>query len=346
MTLKKATGLMAAALTALVLASSQAAAQAPTVSVSVNGTTVNLTWTAVSGATGYEVEVVLNGQTFVVPTTVPFITASPAPNGSYIVRVRATAGSTTGPWSSIITFVVPTAAPTCTPPTLTATVAAARVTFSWTNNSGATSGQIRMGRAPGLVEQVQTVTGSDSSLVATAPAIGTYYATLVLTGPCGSLVSAEITIVVTSIASGPGPRTPDPPAGQILPLPSYGASVVQQAVIDFRGDLLNSCVEHGGNNTFLFRLLQRLRQIDSRWGLNWKRGNRGDMSQDVVTYNFGTGADEDTTNVYIIDVISGHCGSRPDWNWTDVTEATRQGGSIGRWTLQPYLAAGFPADQR
>ena len=91
---------------------------------------------------------------------------------------------------------------------------------------------------------------------------------------------------------------------------------------------------------WLYRLVQALRQHDTRWGLNWKRGNRGDMSQDVVTYNFSADADEGTTNVYIIDVIVGHCGCNPQAAWIDNTEATRQAGTIGRWTLQPYIAAG------
>ena len=97
----------------------------------------------------------------------------------------------------------------------------------------------------------------------------------------------------------------------------------------YRADLRNSCVEHGGNNVWLFRLVNALRQRDSRWGLNWKRGNRGDMSQDVVNYNFGSGPDEDSTNVYIIDTIGGHCGNNPGPNWEDVTQKTRDGGTIG-----------------
>jgi hypothetical protein len=64
------------------------------------------------------------------------------------------------------------------------------------------------------------------------------------------------------------------------------------------------------------------------------------MSQDVVAYNFAAGPDEDTTNVYIIDVIGDHCGGSPDPAWIDQTQATRNKGEIGRWTLRPYLAAG------
>ena len=38
-------------------------------------------------------------------------------------------------------------------------------------------------------------------------------------------------------------------------------------------------------------------------------------------------------NVYIIDMIGGHCGNRPTWNWEDVTAVTAERGAIGRWTL-------------
>lgn len=122
-----------------------------------------------------------------------------------------------------------------------------------------------------------------------------------------------------------------PPA--TVPLPD--ARGVVNALAAERPDLLAaSCVADGGHNEFLFELVRRLRVIDPRWGLNWKRGNVGDMSQDVVDYYFGAGDPfESSTDVYIIDVIGGHCGPSPSPAFTDVTEATREGGTIGRWTL-------------
>ena len=45
---------------------------------------------------------------------------------------------------------------------------------------------------------------------------------------------------------------------------------------------------------------------------------------------------------YIVDIIAGHCGPRPDWTLIDQTEATARGGAIGRGTLVPYLNAGYP----
>ena len=103
-----------------------------------------------------------------------------------------------------------------------------------------------------------------------------------------------------------------------------------------RPDLVaGSCVDQGGNNEFVFEVVRRLRAGDERWGLNWKRGNIGDMSQDAIDYFWADGDPEGRTEVYILDIISGHCGDSPGPAWTDVTEATRLGGTIGRWTVQP-----------
>lgn len=129
---------------------------------------------------------------------------------------------------------------------------------------------------------------------------------------------------------GTSPDGGTPPAA--LPLPD--ASDVVDALAAERPDLLaGSCVESGGDDAFVFELVRRLRTTDVRWGLDWKRGVVGDMSQDVVDYHFGSGEPEGSTDVYIIDVIGGHCGPTPSPAFTDVTEATRAGGTIGRWTL-------------
>jgi hypothetical protein len=133
------------------------------------------------------------------------------------------------------------------------------------------------------------------------------------------------------LPGGGGGRAPDPAPGQRLPLPNM-FHVVQQ-VAAARPDLLrNSCQEHGGSWGFMDVLVDTLRTHDTRWGYNWKRGNVGDPSMDVIDYHYGAGRDEGSTEVYIIDVIGGHCGSSPSPVWNDVTDATRQGGAIGRWT--------------
>jgi hypothetical protein len=89
----------------------------------------------------------------------------------------------------------------------------------------------------------------------------------------------------------------------------------------------------GGNNEFLYEVVRRLRQQDDRWGLNWKRGVVGDLSQDVVDYHYGDGVSEESTDVYIIDIIVGHCGDTPEAGWIDVTQATLDANTVGMWTL-------------
>lgn len=120
-----------------------------------------------------------------------------------------------------------------------------------------------------------------------------------------------------------------PPARAPLP----DASGVVNALARERADLLaRSCVDMGGDNEFLFELVRRLRRTDRRWGLNWKRGRVGDMSQDVVNYFWGPAgaAMEGSPDTYVIDVIGGHCGPTPSPAWIDVTGV---GGALALWTL-------------
>ncbi|CAN5820816.1 hypothetical protein BH24ACI4_BH24ACI4_32280 [soil metagenome] len=129
----------------------------------------------------------------------------------------------------------------------------------------------------------------------------------------------------------PGGRTPNPPPGGRLPLPNM-YSVVAQVAAQYPQALRNSCQHAGGTWEFMDRVVNALRAHDTRWGYNWKRGNVGDPSMDVVDYNWGSGPDEGSTNVYIIDIIVGHCGGDPSPGWGDVTDVTLSSGTIGRWT--------------
>jgi len=132
----------------------------------------------------------------------------------------------------------------------------------------------------------------------------------------------------------PNDGIPDGPPQAVPPAPPPDAFAVIEQLAAERPDLLAaSCVEMGGNNEFLYEAVRRLRMLDDRWGLNWKRGVIGDMSQDVVDYHYGEGVSEESTDVYIIDMIGGHCGDNPQAAWIDVTQATLDGGTVGMWTL-------------
>jgi hypothetical protein len=136
--------------------------------------------------------------------------------------------------------------------------------------------------------------------------------------------------------SGPGPGTDDGSStggGPPIEGPPDEYDVVEQVAMEHPDWLLASCIDTGGNNEFLFEVVRRLRMIDQRWGLNWKRGMIGDLSQDVVDYHWGEGEPEESTDVFIIDIIVGHCGDTPQAGWIDVTQATLDAGTVGMWTL-------------
>lgn len=359
MKLTKIFGLMALTMGLVAGSVSSAAAQAPNLNVSTNGTVVTIEWSSVPGALGYNLQVGLTqGGTQVasvnLPNSITRIVVA-APLGKYFLRVRGLAGPVFGPFSNEAEANVGGSNPApppgaCTPPanapTVTTKVSGPTVTVSWSGVAGAAGYRVEFSRTPNGTELVQTVNANTTSYTQYVGMLGTFFVRVVAGNTCGTTTSDTVDFVVATLVGGAGPRTPDPPPGQRLPLPSYGEAVVNQVAAAYPGDLYHSCTEHGGNNVFMYRVLQALRQRDSRWGLNWKRGQRNDLSQDIINYNYGGGPDEDSTSVYIIDIIGGHCGPRPAPAWIDQTEETRRHGTIGRWTLQPYLRAGFAADPR
>lgn len=136
---------------------------------------------------------------------------------------------------------------------------------------------------------------------------------------------------------GPGNfRTPDPGPGTVLPLPTYGKAVVDSVARAFPEYLRNSCQDHpGGTWEFMDWAVDTLRTHDLRWGYNGKRGNTFDPSKDAIAYHRGPGPEVvngvGSTEVYIIDIIGGHCGASPVPTWNDVTQITLDSGTIGRW---------------
>ncbi len=135
--------------------------------------------------------------------------------------------------------------------------------------------------------------------------------------PFGDIVlPGGFTVNVNAPPPPPPPnRAADPAPGQLLPLPNM-EHIVHEVAAQFPGALRNSCLEHGGNWDFMDRLVDRLRQFDTRWGYNCKRGNCPDISQDVVAYHAGTGPDVDGVNqTFTVDVISGHCGNGNPAPW-------------------------------
>ncbi|HXG90167.1 MAG TPA: hypothetical protein VNJ02_17705 [Vicinamibacterales bacterium] len=320
-----------------------AAAQQPTLEAFAAGDVVTAQWTVVPGATGYTVDVTGTVNTQINLAASPNFFRVNAPAGTYNIRIRGTAGSVTGPFSNTVTVTVTVGGPGpggCSQIgglTASSNTSGGSVQITWTQVPGTLGYRVEFSRFSGSTELTRTLPAGSNSTTQFVGMVGTFYARVVAGNACSTSTSNEVQFRIETLA-GPGPRTPDPAPGTVLPLPGYGPAVANAVANAFNEDLQNSCVEHGGNNAWLLRLVNALRQQDTRWGLNWKRGNVGDLSQDIVTYNYGSGADEGTTDVYIIDTIGNHCGSgAASPNWQDQTGATRAGGGIGRWTLQPYL---------
>jgi hypothetical protein len=132
--------------------------------------------------------------------------------------------------------------------------------------------------------------------------------------------------VVSGSAAPPGGgRTPNPPPGQRLALPQMQAQIAQWTAE--RPDLFPSQQCPLGvkyvNNPWQDYIMDRLRQIDTRWGYNAKptrsAADNGGLAVvaagDEVLYNWGSNPDEGNTNeVYAVDILEQHCGTpRPTW---------------------------------
>ena len=109
------------------------------------------------------------------------------------------------------------------------------------------------------------------------------------------------------------------------------SAIVRSVANAFPASLRNSCQEHGGSWEFMDRTIDALRAKDGRYGYNCKRGNCNDPSLDVASYYWGPLPDiQGRFEVYIFDLIGGHCGANPTTTWGDVTDITLSSGTVGR----------------
>lgn len=315
-----------------------------------DGRTAHFTWAAGVGGgapQGYVLQA-SSGGTIVaaLPLTGTQVSVPNVPAAPFVVHVYAVNQGGASPASAPVEVNIPPGPGICsTPParTFNSFSFGRFAQFTWAPVPGAAGFRMDFTNAPGgaTLHSVQVPGTASATTINNAP-LGSFYGKLTTQFSCGSVTTGPEQAFTIDGAAPPGPRAPNPAAGQRLSEPNWGAAVVAQLARE-RPDLLHqSCREHGGNNRFMFEAVRRLRQRDNRFGLNWKRGNRGDLSQDIVNYNWGSEPDEGTRNVYIFDIVAGHCGPNPGPNWANQTEATRRGNTIGVWTLIPYIEAGYP----
>ena len=147
---------------------------------------------------------------------------------------------------------------------------------------------------------------------------------------------------VAVISSGGGgstacaaPLSEAQPGENRRPRPNDSA-IVRQVAAAFPAAFLGSCQHAGGSWEFMDRAVDALRSKDGRYGYNAKRGNMNDPSVDVVSYYYHPLIQDinGRPEVYIFDLIGGHCGPTPSVVWNDVTDITFQSGTLGR-TMYP-----------
>ncbi|HUQ86354.1 MAG TPA: hypothetical protein VM096_02275 [Vicinamibacterales bacterium] len=130
--------------------------------------------------------------------------------------------------------------------------------------------------------------------------------------------------------SSTGPRTPDPAPGVRLPLPDMRGVLAQFS------DASQSCPRglKYVNNPWQDRVIDAFRQQDTRWGYNGKptrtAADNGGVpviaAGDEAAYHYSAGPDQGSTEVHLVDMLGGHCGS-PSITWRVFT-----GEEPGFWT--------------
>jgi hypothetical protein len=143
------------------------------------GTTLNFTWSAVSGATGYELEFDA-GQSYAYTATATTASLSwpivAGGLGSHTWQVRAKSGTTYSAWSSPRTYTVAFSPITLVSPANSATVyAGSTVIFSWTAPSGATAYDVEFDTGTSYAFTTSTTAASLSWLISTSTGSHTWH---------------------------------------------------------------------------------------------------------------------------------------------------------------------------
>ena len=130
----------------------------------------------------------------------------------------------------------------------------------------------------------------------------------------GTTTGGTTTGGTTTGGTTTGPRTPDPTSGR-LPLPDVTSIIARFA------DARESCPRGLKyiNNPWQDRVIDALRQTDTRWGYNAKptrtAADNGGVpvvaAGDEAAYHYSAGPDQGSTEVHLIDMLQGHCGSAP-----------------------------------
>ncbi len=261
--------------------------------------------------------------------------------GNLMWRSRVQIGDENGPWSDAATFRTPTlvtvGAPTPLSPADGADVTATRPELIVTNgevsaNAGAVEVEYEINDGATAVGGARFKAnmgggGTTTGMFEDPLGLGQFsWRARASNGPVTSDWSA--TSMFNVVAGG---RAPDPPPGQMLPLPNREQLIQELADLNPQA-LGDSCIEEGGTWEFMDEAVRLLRLEDTRWGYNCKRGHCNEPSIDVIDYFWDAGDAQGKTEVYLIDIIGAVCpGGNQSPTWIDQTQVTADQGTIGRW---------------
>ena len=182
--------------------------------------------------------------------------------GNYYLRVAAANAAGLSPASNEVLLGMPAGGGCSAPParTFTASAFGRYVQFGWQGVPGAAGYRLDFSAAPGGPVTASLPFGpNQTGYAVTGAPLGVFYGKLVTAFSCGQQTPGPEVALTIDGAPPPGPRTPDPAAGQRLPFRSQDGAIVSQLARE-RPDLLrDSCREHGGNNRFMFEAVRRLR---------------------------------------------------------------------------------------
>jgi hypothetical protein len=301
-----------------------AAPTAPTnLRATVSGLSVTLSWDASANSPAqYIVQAgAAPGQTFAQFTSGTNTTFSGSGGaGTYYVRVVAMNADGTSAPSNEVTVVLSAGTSGCQAPSaplnLRAIIRGGEAFIFWRQPlAGAPTGYtLQAGGAPGQTFAEYPAPGT--TLNANVGS-GAYYIRVVANSACGtSPASNELQI------SFPGNtvRVADPDPGTSLGMPDVGALI--NRIHNENPGLLSQQCPNGRkyeNNPWQDRIVDRLRQYDTRFGYNAKptrtaADNNGFpviAAGDEITFFVGAGTAEGSQNVFAFDILSDHCGVRP-----------------------------------
>lgn len=293
-----------------------------------SGLNVVLTWTASANSpTQYILRAgFAPGQTAIevpLPAGTTTFSASAAA-GTYYARVVAVNADGVSPVSNEVEVVLVNTCSAPTPPrNLRAIVRGTEAYVFWIPPAagGATTYTLQAGLRPGTTLYAFP-TGATTL---NANASGTFYVRAIASNACGQ--SAPSNEILVSLP-GNSVRVADPEPGTWLGMPDVAALVAR--IHNENPGLVNlSCPNDRKyeNNPWQDRIVDRLRQYDTRFGYNGKPtktsvDNGGFpviAAGDEITFFAGAGVAQNSRTVYAIDILFNHCGPTPELTWRDFT---------------------------